>query len=166
MYDERHLRRKLTLKAHGQQVVFVKRKQERLEHVLMKAFLWALYLPSYPELSVEVKIGDRYKPDVVQLDTRGMPVFWGEAGAVSTEKIRSLIRRFPDTHFAMAKWNTALDPFEDIVNEAFADRSHPPRFDLIAFPKDSADRFIDARGNVVINHENATWRRLGGRRMK
>ena len=35
------LRRKLTLRAHGEQVVFVKKSRESLEHVLMKAFLWA-----------------------------------------------------------------------------------------------------------------------------
>jgi hypothetical protein len=37
----------------------------------MKALLWALYLPIYPKLSVEIAIGDRYRPDVVELDLRG-----------------------------------------------------------------------------------------------
>jgi hypothetical protein len=48
------LRRKWTFKAHGKQVVFVRRPIESSEHVLMKALLWALYLPDYPSLSVEI----------------------------------------------------------------------------------------------------------------
>ena len=100
----RHLRRKLTLRAHGEQVVFVKRKQERIEHVWMKAFLWALYLPEYPDLTVEVGIGDKYKPDVVEMDPRrGRPRFWGEAGHVGEDKIEALTSRYPATHFAIAK---------------------------------------------------------------
>lgn len=37
------LRRKWTLRAHGRQVVFVKKANESGEHVLMKALLWALH---------------------------------------------------------------------------------------------------------------------------
>ena len=157
----RNLRRKLTLKAHGKQVVFVKRKQERLEHVLMKAFLWALYLPSYPDLAVEIKVGDRYKPDVAQLNRRGEPAFWGEAGAVSVDKIISLTRRYPECHFAMSKWNMALDPFEEIVLEAFVSLDEPPRFDLLAFPEDSEYRFIDDKGRLTLTHDDLAWRQLG-----
>lgn len=64
MTSELMLRRKWTLRAHGEQVVFVKKRNERAEHVLMKSFLWALYLPDYPDLTVEISIGDRYKPAV------------------------------------------------------------------------------------------------------
>ena len=59
------LRRKWTFKAHGKQIVLVKKRNEQSRHVLMKAFLWALYLPSFPRLTVEVGIGERFKPDVV-----------------------------------------------------------------------------------------------------
>jgi len=69
----------------------------------MKALLWALYLPHYPELTVEISIGDRYKPDVVALDAQGSPVFWGEAGQVGLTKIRSLLRRHRRTHFAIGQ---------------------------------------------------------------
>ncbi|RIK43489.1 MAG: hypothetical protein DCC55_05405, partial [Chloroflexi bacterium] len=103
------LRRKWTFRAHGRQVVFVKRPVEHTSHVLMKAFLWALYLPDYPNLKVEVPAGDRYKPDVVAFDPAdpaAAPLFWGEAGQVGVEKIRALARRYPHTHFAIAKWDT------------------------------------------------------------
>lgn len=160
MSSELLLRRKLTLRAHSEQVVFVKKSRESLEHVLMKAFLWALYLPAYAPLTVEVSIGDKYKPDVIGLDAAGRPRFWGEAGKVGAPKITSLTRRFRDTHFAIAKWGLDLSPHLALVNKALdgLDRSAP--FDLLSFPPDSADRFIDARGHITLTHGDITWVRL------
>lgn len=155
------LRRKWTLRAHGEQVVFVKRANERREHVLMKAFLWALYLPDYPDLLVEVPVGDRYKPDVVSLDLRSQPRFWGEAGHVSPSKIRSLVRRYRDTHFALAKWDTDLDPFIETTRDAIDAYDQRAPFDLLRFPADSAERFIDDRGAIHLKHEAIDWVRLG-----
>lgn len=164
------LRRKLTLRALApdgpQKVVFVKRRQEGIEHVLMKAFLWALYLPAYPGLTVEIPIGDRYKPDVVQLDEQGEPVFWGEAGKVGAGKIASLLRRYPDTHFALAKWAAPLAPFEALVREALDGPSgtRPRRapFDLLRLPPDSADRFIAADGTITVGFDDVERVRIGG----
>ena len=154
------LRRKWTLRAHGEQVVFVKRANERREHVLMKAFLWALYLPTYPDLVVEISVGDRYKPDVVALDIRGQPRFWGEAGQVSPSKIRSLIRRYRETHFALAKWDTDLAPFVDTVRDALNEYEHEAPFDLLRFPPGSAQRFIKGRGEINLTHADLEWVRL------
>lgn len=163
MGRERHLRRKLTLRAHGEQVVFIKRKQERIEHVWMKAFLWALYLPDYPNLRVEVSVGEKYKPDVVTMDPiRGRPRFWGEAGHVSTDKITYLVQQYPHTHFALGKWATSLDPFVGMVEDAMADAPRAAPFDLIRFPDDSAERFLDANGRITIAHDVLDWRRLSG----
>ena len=163
MGRERHLRIKLTLRAHGEQVVFVKRKQERIEHVWMKAFLWALYLPTYPDLCVEVRIrGTKYKPDVVQMDAvRGRPRFWGEAGHVGADKIAHLIQHEPRTHFAIGKWATSLDPFVEMVREAMADTDRHAPFDLIRFPGDSAEQFLDAKGRTTITHDALDWMRIG-----
>jgi hypothetical protein len=150
----KRLRRKWTLRAHGQQVVFIKKAAENPEHVIMKAFIWALYLPEYPELKVEIRIGDRYKPDVVQLDAWGDPLFWGEAGSVGKAKIESLTRRYRETHFAMAKWDADLTPYADLVREAVEGRKRRAPFDLIAFPPDSAERFIDEKGHITITFED------------
>ncbi len=159
------LRRKLTLRAAGpdgpQKVVFVKKRQEGIEHVLMKAFLWALYLPAYPAMSVEVGIGDRYKPDLVQLDPLGEPVFWGESGKVGASKIASLVRRYPDTHFAMAKWAIPLDPFVEIVENALGSRPRGAPFDLLCFPPDSAERFVTDDGSVNVSLADIEHVRLG-----
>jgi hypothetical protein len=152
--------RKRLLRAHGQSVVFVKNPLESPQHVLMKAYLWALYLPQYPDLYVETKIGDKYKPDVVQLAADGRPVFWGESGQVSVKKIESLVRRFPDTHFAIAKWETNLKPVAAIIAEALAGRPRAAPFDLIRFNADSAARFIDGEGNVRLTHADLEWQRF------
>lgn len=162
MTDDLLLRRKWTLRAHGQRVVFVKHAQERAAHVLMKAFIWALYLPDYPDLAVEIRIADHFKPDVVSLDGQGVPRFWGEAGRVGVKKINYLARRYRDTHVAIAKWDTRLDPLVGLVEAAVEGRQRTAPFDLINFAPDSAARFIDARGQVTLTHADLTWVRIGG----
>ena len=155
------LRRKWTLRAHGKQVVFVKKVNERTEHVLMKALLWALYLPTFPDVVIVIRIGDLYKPDLVSLDARGRPRFWGEAGRVGVEKIRSLARRYRDTHFAIAKWDTHLKPFIAIVSGALGGVKRTAPFDLLNFAPDSAERFVDEHGQIRLTHDDLEWVRLG-----
>lgn len=163
--------RKWMLRAHGQRNVFVWGRRERSVHTLMKAFLWALYLPEYPHISVEVRIGDRYKPDVIayagqEIAPAGVftvqqdPLFWGEAGQVGRDKIDSIVSRYPDTHFAIAKWHTRLDPLEKLVRSALDGVKRTAPFDLITFAPDSYTRFIDDSGNITIHHDDLTWIRL------
>ncbi|GAB5518908.1 MAG: hypothetical protein RhofKO_11590 [Rhodothermales bacterium] len=134
---ERALQRKWTLKAHGQQHVFVKRVQESTEHVLMKAGLWACYLPDYPGLQVEVSIGDKYKPDLVALGEDGTPLLWAEAGKVTPAKVASLTRRYPDTMFVLAKWAMRLQSIAAVYQKA-RDPRHRAPFHLLSFPSDTA----------------------------
>ncbi len=160
MTDELDLRRKWTLKAHGQQVVVVKGSNERTTHVLMKAFLWALYLPTYPRLVIERKIGDRYKPDVVMLDETDAPIFWGESGQVNLNKIRSLAKRFKQTHLVIAKWTTNLRPHQLVISKALEGIRRSGPVDLIGFAGDSAEKFIDPQGNVALSLEDVVFQRL------
>lgn len=153
--------RKRRLRAHGRANVFVRgRTTESAEHVLMKAFLWALYLPTYPALTVEVFIGDKYKPDVVQLDAAGKPTFWGESGHVSPDKIRSLARRYKDTHFAIAKWGGSLTPHLAIIREALDGIERRAPFDVLAFPRDADQHFITPDGDITLTHADIDWLRL------
>jgi hypothetical protein len=154
------LRRKWTLKAHGKQVVFVKKAKEQSSHVLLKALLWALYLPDYPNLSVEIGVGDRYKPDVVARGHDGHPLFWGEAGRVGIDKIHSLARRYRNTHFAIAKWNTSLDPLIALVSDTLAGLHRTAPFDLLSFPAESTERFIDLQGHIRLTWSDVKWARL------
>jgi hypothetical protein len=161
MSSDLFLRRKLTLRTAGDQVVFVKRPMESIEHVIMKALLWALYAEEYPQRSVEIRIGDRYKPDVVSLDGTDNPVFWAEAGKVGEAKIRSLARRFPSTHFAMGKWDTALEPYAAIIRDACSQAKRRAPFDLIRFPSDSVARFITNDRDVAIDRSDVEIIRIG-----
>lgn len=155
------LRRKWTFKAHGKQIVLVKKRNEQSRHVLMKAFLWALYLPSFPRLTVEVGIGERFKPDVVSLTPAGTPDFWGEAGHTGIQKTRYLLRRYRTTHIAVGKWDVQLKPFASIVTKALAGVERDQPVDLLRFPSDSAERFIDGEGNVHLTHDDLEWIRIG-----
>lgn len=154
--------RKWRVQAHGQRIILVKGPNESAEHVLMKAFLWALYLPQYPGLTVEIRVGDRYKPDVVALDDSQppKPLFWGESGQVSVAKIRSLARRYRSTHFAIAKWAMNLDPLAKIVREALNGAQHSAPFDLLRFPPDGAARFIDSDDHLRLTHDDIEWMRF------
>ena len=154
MSENLKLRRKWTLRAHGRQVVFIKKTDESDIHVLTKAFIWALFLPDYPQLAVEIQAGGRYKPDLVQFGEDGQPVFWGEAGQVSLKKMRDLVHRYRSTHLVFAKWHMKLAPFQQILEKetAWTHRSAP--IDLISFPADSDRRFIEADGTIRINFQD------------
>ncbi len=159
MTQELWLRRKWTFRAHDKLVVLVKKPNERSEHVFLKAFLWALYLPTYRELSVEISIEDRYKPDVVAVDSYGEPVFWGEAGHVSPEKIRALARRYRGAHFALARWDMRLEPLNAMVRDSLKGLERAAPFDLLRFPADSAERFIHD-GVIRVSFADVEWQRL------
>ena len=150
MSQDLSLPRKWTFRAHGRQMVLVKKPLESQTHVFTKALLWALFLPDYPDLAVEVAVGNRYKPDLVQLSSDGKPQFWGEAGRVGRRKIQTLLRRFRSTHFAFAKYNASLQPFERILAKAAAALRRTAPVDLICFPADSAEKFIDRGGTIRI----------------
>lgn len=166
MNPEPIIPRKWTVKAHGQRIVLSKSPQESARHVIMKALLWALYLPQYPTLTIEIRIGDRYKPDLVAFDPQpniyapDKPLFWGESGVVSQDKIESLVRRFPDTHFALAKWAMDLRSPVALVEAASKRVKRTAPFDLLRLPADSLTRFVDAEGQIHITHEDVEWVRL------
>ncbi|KAG8457217.1 hypothetical protein KFE25_010919 [Diacronema lutheri] len=89
----------------GHTVHVVKSENESVQHVLMKALLWAMHADAYPAVQIEREIGDRYTPDCVSLDaTSGEPLFWGECGRVELSKVASIVERFQLAHVVIAKW--------------------------------------------------------------
>ncbi len=66
-----------------QRVRLWQRNGESYEHILMKALGFAMFAGQYPTLEIEVKIGLRYKPDLVARNPNGDFLFGGEAGANS-----------------------------------------------------------------------------------
>ena len=76
----------------GQKVRLWQRVGEGYEHVLMKALGYAIFFGDYPSLEIEVKVGLRYKPDLVARDETGNFLFWGEAGANSIRKTAWILK--------------------------------------------------------------------------
>jgi hypothetical protein len=140
-------------------VVVCKSPTEKATHVLMKAFLWALYAAEYPALQVEVRIGDRYKPDVIAYSGTPSPYqqsivvhFWGECGEVSLYKIEALLRRYPRTHFAIAKWDERIDLWAQQVQRIRPRMGHTAPFDVLRFSPDCA-QYLDVQSGLV----SITW---------
>ena len=159
MNPDLKLRRKWTLRAHGKQMVFIKKPFESDTHVVTKAFIWALYLPVYPNLSIEIPVGGRYKPDVVQFNDIGQPTFWGEAGRVGRRKIRALVQRHRHTHLVFAKWNLNLAPLHRIIEQETGVIHRKAPVDLISFPAESDRRFIQPDGSIQITFKDVIRRR-------
>lgn len=147
--SERYLERKFTVRAHGKTLVLHKRPIEKPEHRVMMALLWALYLPTYPMMRIDVPIGSRYRPDLVQLDATGAPVFWGESGAVGADKLAYLCRHYAATHLIIAKWTPRLDPVAAQIDLALAGVRRSAPLELIGFSGDAA-QYIAADGTVSI----------------
>jgi hypothetical protein len=97
---------------------------------------------------------------VVAVDELGKPQFWGEVGQITVQKIRSLLKRYRATHVAIAKWQTPLKPYIEIVTKALDGLQRDRPVDLINFQEDSVQRFIDENGRITINHDYLNWVRL------
>ena len=157
------LRRRITVRSpdDGAKLVLTKKRGESLEHVLMKAALWVLYRPLYPDVRVEVKIGDAYKPDLVALapPPGGLaygdlePTFWGEAGKVTPKKWASLLRRFPNTHFAWARWNERLEPHAATLRRALGARPRRAALEVVRVTADVAHD-LEADGTLRLCFED------------
>lgn len=145
--SERYLERKFTVRAHGRALVLHKREQEKPEHRVMMALLWAMYLPSYPDIRIDVPVGVRYRPDLVQLDAAGQPVFWGECGAVGAEKLEHLCHHYRDTHLVLAKWETRLDRVAQQIERALRGVRRTQPIELIGLHSQHAHA-IAASGEI------------------
>lgn len=156
MDSELLLGAKFTVRADDQKLVLVKKPVEHIRHVVMKALLWALYLPRYPHLRVEVSIGYKYKPDLVASGANG-PVFWAEAGHVGDQKLKRVLKRFPHTHFAFAVWGSPPDALEKRIQRQTRGVHRKAPIDLIGFPNDAASRFIDQCGRIRIDPNELSW---------
>ena len=76
----------------GGRVRLWQRAGESYEHILMKALGYAMFVGEYPNLEIEVKIGLRYKPDLIAIGSAGNFEFWGECGANSIRKTHWILK--------------------------------------------------------------------------
>lgn len=87
----------------GRKVRLWQRRGESYEHILMKALGYAMFVEKYPALEIEVRVGLRYKPDLVARDANGEFLFWGEAGANSLRKTGWLLKHTRTKTLALFK---------------------------------------------------------------
>ncbi len=151
MANERDLRRKITFRSGNASIVLIKRPVESIEHVLQKALLWAMYLPMYPALRVEVPFSatSRYKPDLLALNG-DRPIFWGECGVVSLAKLEDLLRRHRRTHFVFSKWQKTA-AFDTLIERACRGLRREAPIERICFPI-HATQWIDDNGTITVHH--------------
>lgn len=160
-----HLEGKWRIQAHGRSLVLPKRANEKASHVWLKGFIWYLYLPAYPHALVEREIGHRYKPDVVAFSDSWheyptqQPIFWAEAGQVAQQKLETLFRQFPDTHFAVAKWGNC-GPWADLLRKISRPARRRAPIDLLHFPEDSLERFVSTAGEITLTLDQVLVQRL------
>lgn len=76
----------------GKRVRLWQRQGESYAHVLMKALGWAMFVAEYPHLEIEIKVGLRYKPDLIAARAGGDFDFWGECGANSLRKTAWILK--------------------------------------------------------------------------
>ena len=87
----------------NRKVRFWQRVGESYGHILMKALGYAMFVGEYPRLEIEVKVGLRYKPDLVARDDGGDFIFWGEAGANSLRKTAWILKHTRTEKLALFK---------------------------------------------------------------
>jgi hypothetical protein len=73
--------------------------------------------------------------------------------------VAALVRRYPDTHFAIAKWETPLSSFRPWVEEALCGVRRCAPVDLLNVP-DACIRCIDDDGRVHITFDDVERIRL------
>lgn len=154
-----------TLIRENHSVTFWRTPEQDTTHHLMKAFLWALYLPDYPTVRIEQSVEDRYKPDVIAIDATAHAysthpyLFWGECGQVKHSKLRDLVRRYPDTHFAVAKWRAPLMDYVRVVRSVLHGVRRTAPFDVWCFETRHLQN-VTENGHITIHADDVQWQRI------
>jgi hypothetical protein len=135
---------RLNLTANGVTKTLEKKRMESLQHVLTKAMIWKLFMEDYPDIEIEMDIGDPdYLPDVIGLDaTSGEPVFWGESGRMKVHKAVDLIRRYPKAHIVHCRWGMEIEQFAEPLETYLQEQFDEGTLDLPLFPSSWEGKFV------------------------
>ncbi len=91
------------LEIKGESIRFWQNSGESFEHILMKALGYAMFIEKYPKLEVEMKVGLKYKPDIVAQNGKRDFTFWGECGQNAVSKTAWLLKHTHIGEFALFK---------------------------------------------------------------
>lgn len=101
------------------------RPGESYEHVLMKALGYAMFVKEFPHLEIEVRVGLRYKPDLVARETDGRFSFWGECGANSLRKTAWLLKHAKVDKLVLFKIENNVAQLISQIREEIPERYRP-----------------------------------------
>ncbi len=135
-------------------MLFWQRVGESYEHILMKALGYAIFVGEYPTLEVEVKVGLRYKPDLVARSENGDFLFWGEAGANSLRKTAWLLKHTRTEKLALFKIGQNRSQLVEQLRAEIPVKYRPPgRLVLINF----VGNIKDLTGGKQIEKVSQDW---------
>ena len=98
---------------------------ESYEHVLLKALAYSIFGEGCPGLQVEVKVGLRYKPDLVAVGSDGGFDLWVECGMVSLAKTAWLMKHTDARSIAIFKIGWHVEQYLEHLRAAIAVRYRP-----------------------------------------
>lgn len=162
----------IQLTANGVTKTLEKKRMETLQHVLTKAMIWKLYMDDYPNLEIELDIGDPdYLPDVVGTTTtasnRTEISFWGESGRMKVHKALDLMRRYPSAHIVHCRWGIEVDsymnPFIEYLEEELQDEDTSwwkGRFSFASLPLEVWEFIDEDTGTINIERSDLEWKQL------
>ena len=162
----------IKLTANGVTKTLEKKRMETLQHVLTKAMIWKLFMDEYPNLEIEMDIGDPdYLPDVV--GTRTTPsneteiLFWGESGRMKVHKALDLMRRYPNAHIVHCRWSISIDSFmAPFVEYLETELKHEDtswwkgKFSFASLPLEVWEFIDEDTGNILIERDDLEWKQL------
>ncbi len=118
----------------GKRMRLWQRQGESYEHILMKALGFAMFAEQYPTLEIEVKVGLRYKPDLIARNESGDFLFWGECGANSLRKTVWLLKHTRTQKLVLFKIGQNLEQLTKQLREEIPVKNRPQnRLVLINF---------------------------------
>lgn len=162
----------IKLTANGVTKTLEKKRMETLQHVLTKAMIWKLFMDEYPDLEIEMDIGDPdYLPDVVGTRTTASNeteiLFWGESGRMKAHKALDLMRRYPTAHIVHCRWSMSVDsvmgPFIEYLETELKNEDTSwwnGKFSFSSLPLEVWEFIDEDTGNILIERDDLEWKQL------
>jgi hypothetical protein len=162
----------LNLTANGVTKTLLKKRMETLQHVLTKAMIWKLFMDDYPNLEIELNIGDPdYLPDVVGTTTTTSNhteiSFWGESGRMKVHKALDLMRRYPSAHIVHCRWGIEVEsymgPFIEYLETELYDEDTSwwrGKFSFASLPLKVWEFIDEDTGTILIERSDLEWQEL------
>jgi hypothetical protein len=110
---------------------------ESYEHVLMKALAYSIFVREHPDLQIEVKVGLRYKPDLIAIAWDGTFDLWVECGMISITKTAWLAKHTTAGRIVICKIDLNADQFVKQLRTAISSKYRPAgRISILNFVSD------------------------------